>query len=812
MPGASDGSVSSKGNNERMRTTRRQLLGALGAASVIRARGAVFAAGVSSRDVARLTAATKFARELDDDELRKLVPLQSGLHFVGCANCRSGRQEEQLDWSPEHPAEIFCRYCRHRYPSAKYPMDLAVTVRNPRGEEQRYPYWADATGYRYFFAARRDDLVRAYLATAAHDLALLYAAAGDTAHAARAALILTRFAEVFPGWCYHYDYPFRQKVINSGEVAHENFLPNFRTARWTWWAYMDLPRELLQAYDWISSAGVLDAAARYRIETDLFRNAAEQVLGNREDFSNMSPTAWCSLVMLGRVIGEPRYVDEPKKRLAEFITSRFYYDGAWLEGTPSYHAQSIGGLKAVLDALGEQESAFPALQQSRSTLMRMRLPDGRFVPVHDTWWFDRRAPIERSEPYLLPALGHGCLGAGKSQLHLTWAGGYGHQHYDNLSVILFAQGRESLSDIGYTHTRYRAWAEATASHNTVVVDGTNQAPGSISAPTDGSLRWFDCGNPLVQAMSADGTRAYSGKVSTYRRTMFFIDAGEERYYAVDVFEVEGGRVHDYFLHGDADAASSVNAALELKPLPTLLPEGIEWKPPQNENDYRPFRAPWYAYGFLRNLRGCEAPADSAVPVDFGGLRVTLFAEPGSRLILGENPSIRQAGEDDAKLDQFQRPCAILRHNAERGRSTFVAVFEPHGGTPFLDAIDRASEEVRIRLGNRIDLVAWTTKPSVSIDGKTVWTLPEAQSAPLAAVEQDALVLASTPDRLPDKGDVVRVMTGDGWVYPFNVVSADGPRLRIAEGSGMIYDAAAQHLRLTAFPQREHTGSVRVSWP
>jgi len=54
--------------------------------------------------------------------------------------------------------------------------------------------------------------------------------------------------------------------------------------------------------------------------------------------------------------------------------------------------------------------------------------------------------------------------------------------------------------------------------------------------------------------------------------------------------------------------------------------------------------------------------------------------------------------------------------------------------------------------------------------------------------------------------------GDGWVYPFTVVSALGARVQVAEGPGMSYDAATQHLRLTAFPQREHMGLVRVRWP
>src|SRR5512133_1190405 len=118
----------------------------------------VYPPGVTSKDVARLMQSTAYVRSLDEAALRKLVPAQSGLNYVGCPNCNSGQQENQLAWTPDRPGEVYCQYCNHRYPSSKYPMDQALTVRNPRGETQRYPYWADAQGYRYYFEARRDDL------------------------------------------------------------------------------------------------------------------------------------------------------------------------------------------------------------------------------------------------------------------------------------------------------------------------------------------------------------------------------------------------------------------------------------------------------------------------------------------------------------------------------------------------------------------------------------------------------------------------------------------------------------------------------
>ena len=177
---------------------------------------AVFPAGVAKAEVPQLLQSTAMIRSLDEASVRRLVPEQSGLTFVGCPNCSNGQMENQLVWSPEAPDEVSCQYCKHRYPSTRYPMTHVLTVRNPRGEEQTYPYWANENGYRYFFAARRDLAIQNYLANRANELARLYVVTGDSAYARRAAVILERFAEVIPGWCYHFDYPYQQKVIYNG--------------------------------------------------------------------------------------------------------------------------------------------------------------------------------------------------------------------------------------------------------------------------------------------------------------------------------------------------------------------------------------------------------------------------------------------------------------------------------------------------------------------------------------------------------------------------------------------------------------------
>jgi len=868
---------------------------------------------VAERDAPRLLEATRFVRELEEPALRKLVPRKSGLFYIGCPNCDQGRQERQLTWSPDRPDEVACEFCKHRYPSQKYPMDQKVTVHNPRGEVQHYPYWANEKGYRHFFEAKRDDLVKEYLAARARDLSLLYNATGDEAHARRAAVILDEFARVFPGWCYHYDYPFQQKIIDDGDVPPAKYRRGYRTARWNWWAYSDIPNELVQTYDWIKSSGVLNELSQEagvdvakRIETDLIRNAAEQVLANRESYSNMDPTAWNALILTSKVIGEPQYIHTVVKRLRELTESQFFYDGFWHEGAPSYGAQTVGGLGNVINLLndysdpegyqnpdGERfdhldlEKELPLLARAREALSRMRLPNGRLVPVHDTWRTDRsrgtsrgrrrgRGPSTTNQPnqanaaqaqaFLLPALGHAALGGGtnegQTQIHLTWSGGYGHSHGDNLSLLLFSQGQEMLSDLGYTHTKYRAWTLASAAHNTVVIDGRNQTLGGRESPSDGSLRFFDTTDPRFQVVSAEGTRGYPGLAKTYQRTLLMIDAGQNRHYAVDLFEVEGGRVHDYFLHGDADADTAIKTDLELSPLKTLLPDGMRWEPTKNEGETGRVMTPNYAYGFLKNLAQSSPLEAGPLRLRFlpegdtkAGLHVTLLPETGSRLIVGQNPSTGRAGEDDALLDKFSRPFALVRHES-KGTSRFAAVLEPHAGQPFLSAVERidapgAHLAVRVRIGDRTDLIVMGAKEPIDIEqgkqsirfqgmagvlslngdraesayaigdgewkvgGESYLRTAPPQSLALRSMDNDVFVLESTSDRLPSPGEIIRVVTADGWVYPHTVVSAepagDSTLIRVREGSSLSHDAKLKRLQLLQFPGRLHHGPVRLEW-
>ncbi len=847
--------------------------------------------------IAELLLVTRPVREMEEAELLKLVPEQSGLHYVGCPNCKGGRQENQLTWSHERPDEVSCQFCNHRYPSEQYPMNQSVVVQTPSGRSASFPYWADANGYRYFFRSKRDTEARAYIADQARNLALLYQATKDPQHARRALLILDRFAQLFPDWCYHYDYPFQQKEIYDGVVTPENFRRGFRTARWSWWAYNDIPFPLVQAYDWIANSHALaefsrerGRDARERIERDLIRAACEQVLGNEEAYSNMSPRAWHALVVAGRVLREPRYVHEVVRRVERFAATQFFYDGIWSEGSPDYAWQSVEGVRSVLGVLQgysdppgyldvvdgtrfddlDLKSAFPVLERAHESLRLWHLPDGRPVPVHDTWSTSRRGGSNQTEPYLLPALGHACLGGGSSgdqtQFHLTWSGGYGHSHGDNLSLLLFAQEKELLSDLGYTHTAYRSWTLATAAHNTVVIDGCNQSLGNLRSPTDGSLIDIDLNNSQIQYIHADGKRGYPNLAEVFERQLVVVDAGAGQRFALDVFQVQGGRTHDYFIHGYADGLSTVETSLAMVDRDNLLPSRAQWEPTKNEGEAGRIAQPFYAYGFLRRLRTAKLIAGNAIPVSFllakeassqpAGVRVIVLPESDSELILGENPSIRQAGENDAELDKHHRPFLIARHHAQRGRSQFVSLIEPFSGEPVVRNLSRVPDPgggliLRVELKDRIEWFVFGAEkevvlpltqnaPAATFQGKfgcliqreslienvyalgnSRWILGSTEikgtreHAVLRRIENGSLVVDRDSHVPPDKGSVILLQTADSWSYPFTIrdVIEEGATLKlvVVEGASLKYDASARQLQLASFPARTHSGQVSLEW-
>lgn len=699
----------------------------------------VFPVDKSESSIARLKANVEYLMSLGEQEVIELVPTASGgIYFTACPNCDHGAEEAGIfepTWDPRKPFQITCAGCGEVYPNnPKYPDDKFLEVAAPHGMHQ-FHYYERADGYRFFFRASADYWRRQWLERQAADLGDLYAATGDEAYARRAAVILLRFAEVFPGYAYRHDLPFRQKKFSPyTQNRVEGVRESYRTARWTWWAYMDVSRWMSRAYDavrfWPGLAEMDGGRAAERIERDFFHELVTFVLGFEDTQSNMAPGLWRDTIYAGRVLHRPEWVHEVMRRFARLTRERFLYDGHYLENSPSYALQTIGGIQVVTEAIqgySDPEGyvdpidgtrfdnlnlglTLPPYVLTRRTIDATRLPSGQLLPVNDTWAVHTKAnrfpPRQSMQPVLAPAFGAAIMGGGEGehQLHayLNFTSGHHHKHTDSLSIGMSAFGRELLPDSGYTWTNYRlAWTASTMAHNTVVVNGRESGMDRLHRDQR-LVAWYTNGSDFHLA-TAENDAAYPEITQRYRRTLAVVGHDSRDAYLIDLFEIAGGWQHDYILHGclDEDAVAGV-AGVGLSPFDgTLLNDGVAFQLPRATNATF---GPENAFGFFRNLS--QGRSDGAAAVEFRiaaapqfGMRTLLDAGSNIEVYLGQTPSVRRAAETDAKLEDHPAPAFVARRRGEDLSTVFAAVHEPLVGEPRIAAmhVERQDGGVLVRV-------------------------------------------------------------------------------------------------------------------
>jgi hypothetical protein len=332
-----------------------------------------------------------------------------------------------------------------------------------------------------------------------------------------------------------------------------------------------------------------------------------------------------------------------------------------------------------------------------------------------------------------------------------------HSHDDAMALMLFARGRALSADMGYgifgNHV-HLGYATRAIAHHTVVVnqDATSNdrlfrinAGGSIERFFDGDgVRWVEASH-AKQFEPSDG-------VKDYRRLVVQIDLGGGAGYWVDLFEVDGGRVHDYSMHGLPGADFKVEGAepkavdgawtlAGLDPKYTgasfdapgrswgqrLTINGIIAKIP-GVTDEVPAKGWWYAtpgngYGFLYDVkRGAAAgPTWTATwrwpdAKDPYGLRLTMATTDGQQVVTATGPTLN--GKDEMKF--------VVARNGTPGEdkpvtSRYAAVIEAFGDAPAITSVEPIRQErtivgLRVRAGDREDVVLDARKGSVRVDG------------------------------------------------------------------------------------------------
>lgn len=479
---------------------------------------------------------------------------------------------------------------------------------------------------------------------------------------------------------------------------------------WSGWFYTDVPlvARLARAFDHLMGAEtgpeiLAEVAAELGIEDPV---------GTMENFfvywwrvltehwppmwTNMDPQRILGMIDLAHAMGDPARIRQAIRWVDRLIYRGYYRDGMWHEPTPSYALMVTNRLPTILDRLqgytdpvdyvdpveGDRLENFDAWGRwgdfaalTQKALEAYLLPNGLYLALNDSHSNQRGTVPARSGPTLLPAAGLAVLGQGTGkdqfQLHLNFSNPDGHEHLDSLGITLWAHGEEILSEGEYHGNR--DWQASTAAHNTVVVDETSQFNRfeGRQIPIDWGrddrfddwlnyhasngnhtqLLLWDVNTPGIMLAEAAADAMYPDSVSRYQRLVASIDRPEGAPYIVDIFWVEGGRVHDWMIHGSLHKAYTIDADLNFSPRSGTYHKWIEIEKSATTQG---------------GLRFTIKPDAGSSGVE----SIVLASETTTEVIVGNAPAMRRAGT---------APFMGLRRQGPS--NTFVVIHNPYDGKP-----------------------------------------------------------------------------------------------------------------------------------
>ena len=705
---------------------------------------------------------------LTDAEVEALLPTKAGIRFSGSPDASCISKSDNHTWDIAQPNAINFPSCDATYPNATYPYNNTETFTTPTGNTVTYNTHKASDGAVTHIEAAIQFRKAAYFSEKALHLALLYQAStnGQSGqystedYARKAAIILLGTAKAYPNYAYHIDLPNQIRFI-SGDIESladdarvftslQSLRNPYGVARFGSWTFLELSHDLILAYDIIRhSSSILDVADETGVGADsvtstmedgFFGDMVDFLLIGQDDtsgqdkFTNMHPYLWSGLVYVAGILSRNDIIHYVAARTEAVLGAYWLSDGTWKEPSASYNEQTqlyfagrlLPRLRDYLEEVPVESvpSNFARVvavlaemgRNAETFLQSVHYPNGDRIPISDTWSGKNFSIAEYDglkSSSLYPDLGFASLADTSStdpneqlMASLTWHPATGHHHEDVLAMTLFANGHEVLSDIGYTHSRYRSWSQATASHNLVVIDEQNQP--ATKNTRRGEVLYFDvdAANP-VKIVSADASEDL-GYGETYTRTLVMV----QDKYLVDFFEVEGGsNTYDYILHGQADAVgnsenwtftengqilSTVPVLLNSESRPDCSAPGYEWDTPHT--------IPGCAYSLWMKDSNEVMPVagDVTAQLSSGNADRLLLHIPDAdryRIFQGTNPAIRPIqdsnnAEDESQLDDFARQHVVLRKENTQGAShLFATVMESTDGPAHVRSVSRLADNI-----------------------------------------------------------------------------------------------------------------------
>lgn len=428
-----------------------------------------------------------------------------------------------------------------------------------------------------------------------YDLALLYHLTKDTNYAHRAAVLLDRYAEVFPSW--------------PDRVGSD------RNGFWGDWFHVELnvARRLAEAYDLIYNSGVLEhigAGTRDKLKS-LLISIVQRDFSRELYIFNMAGSRPMAIVVFGRVLNDPElthlgYWYYNKIMHEGYCSDGFYSEGSYHYGLlptmdltkPEYkfylngYSDPLGYTHILFDSRWDKaridnydvDSSFSDMWVRMSfVLFNNTLPDLSWAVMNDgtptNYGMEKcGTSVPASESMLLGGIGHAVLawdsGESQVQARLDFSPAVGHAHYDANHLIFYDKKTEVVGGTAYTEGN-REWNTSTINQNLVVVNEQEQkwsyfvdrtlspyVPGSPITPVsikpmpntnihNNVILWEPGYKDFkdVQVVEVDALDAYDHLATRYNRILALVHISDNDVYLVDFFRLKGGTQYDWTLHG-----------------------------------------------------------------------------------------------------------------------------------------------------------------------------------------------------------------------------------------------------------------------
>ncbi|MCL6520670.1 MAG: heparinase II/III family protein [Armatimonadetes bacterium] len=287
------------------------------------------------------------------------------------------------------------------------------------------------------------------------------------------------------------------------------------------------------------------------------------------------------------------------ERLYRELDRQVYPDGAQIELSSGYHQVSLINFRMAWEVAKMNDIAMPSdyikkLQKMYDYNLLASMPDGCLPGLNDGNRTNIRGYLKEALQYFperkdyewvategkqgtkpsvgsiaLPFSGQLIMRSGweKEDMYLMMdAGpfGYGHQHEDKLSIVIYAHGKYHLVDPGnypYDSSKWRRYIIATPSHNTVMVDGEGQHRAGrpreqyvVSKPLPN--KWISSDGFDYASGTYDEGYGQNNKIKVvHTRNIFFVKP--EYWIITDFLNPDDKEPHRYesIFHLDAERAS-----------------------------------------------------------------------------------------------------------------------------------------------------------------------------------------------------------------------------------------------------------------